>query len=54
MHPPPYLYPVTLTLGYAVVCERCQTTIATTQQPDNLVSIIAGHTCTTTPQEVCR
>jgi hypothetical protein len=46
MQPPAYLYPVTLTVGYAVVCERCQTTIATTRQPDDLASIIADHTCT--------
>jgi hypothetical protein len=47
MHPQPYLYPVALSVGYAVVCERCQTTIATTQQPDDLASIITNHTCTT-------
>jgi hypothetical protein len=47
MHPQPYLYPVTLSVGYAVVCERCQTTIATTQAPDDLARIIAGHTCPT-------
>jgi hypothetical protein len=55
MHPQPYLYPVALSAGYAVVCERCQTTIATTWQPDDLATIIASHTCPTTgQQEVAR
>jgi hypothetical protein len=48
MHPQPYLYPVTLTVGYAVVCERCQTTIATVPTPTEAAGIITSHTCTTT------
>jgi hypothetical protein len=54
MHPQPYLYAVPLSAGYAVICERCQTTIAITRTPAELAEIIAGHTCTTAPQEVAR
>ena len=57
-----YLYPVALSVGVAVVCERCQTTIAITFTPADAAKIIAAHTCTTTtttttttsPQEVAR
>jgi hypothetical protein len=45
MHPQPYLYPVAVSAGYAVVCERCQTTIATVPTPTEAAGIIAGHTC---------
>jgi hypothetical protein len=48
MHPQPYLYPVTLSVGCAVVCERCQTTIATVPTPADAAAIIASHTCTPT------
>jgi hypothetical protein len=54
MHPQPYLYPVTLSVGYAVVCERCQATIGVTATPAVVAKVIAGHTCTTTPREVVR
>jgi hypothetical protein len=54
MHPQPYLYPVALSCGCAVVCERCQDTIAITPTPADAARIIAGHTCPTTPQEVAR
>jgi hypothetical protein len=53
MHPQAYLYPVALSAGYAVVCERCQTTLATVTTPTEAAGIIADHACTTTPaQEV--
>jgi len=40
-----YLYAVRLSVGVAVVCERCQTTIAITFTPDDAAAIIAAHTC---------
>ena len=42
-----YLYPVALSVGVAVVCERCQTTIAIAFTPGDAAAIIATHTCTT-------
>jgi len=49
-----YLYAVPLSVGVAVVCERCETTIAVTFTPADAAKIIAAHTCTTSPQEVAR
>jgi hypothetical protein len=54
MHPQDYLYPVALSVGVAVVCERCQTTIAVTFTGDDAEAIIATHTCPSTPQGVAR
>ncbi len=54
MHPKDYLYAVRLSVGVAVVCERCQATIAVTFTPVDAAKIIAAHTCTTSPQEVAR
>ncbi len=54
MHPKDYLYAVRLSVGVAVVCERCQDTIAVTFTPADAATIIAAHTCTTSPQEVAR
>jgi hypothetical protein len=56
MHDRSYLYPVALTVGVAVVCEHCQTTISIAFTPDDAAAIIAAHTCTTTPtsREVAR
>ncbi len=54
MHPKDYLYPVALSVGVAVVCERCQTTIAVTFTPDDATAIITAHTCTPGAQEVAR
>jgi hypothetical protein len=54
MHPKAYLYAVALSVGVAVVCERCQDTIAITFTPDDAAKIITAHTCTTSPQEVAR
>ena len=47
MHPKDYLYAVRLSVGVAVVCERCETTIAVTFTPAGATRIIAAHTCTT-------
>ncbi len=52
-----YLYAVPLSVGVAVVCERCQATIAVTFTPADAAKIIATHTCTTsasTSREVAR
>ncbi len=51
-----YLYAVPLSVGVAVVCERCNTTIAVTFTPADAAKIIAAHTCTTasTSPEVAR
>jgi hypothetical protein len=56
MHPRDYLYAVALSVGVAVVCERCQATIAVTFTPADAAKIIAAHTCTTTStsREVAR
>ena len=56
MHPRDYLYAVPLSVGVAVVCERCQTTIAITFTPADAAKIIAAHTCitTSTSREVAR
>ena len=56
MHPKDYLYAVALSVGVAVVCERCQTTIAITFTPADAAKIIAAHTCPTasTSREVAR
>jgi hypothetical protein len=48
MHPKDYLYPVPLSVGHAVICEHCDTTIAITFTPDDAAKIIATHTCPTT------
>jgi hypothetical protein len=47
MHDRSYLYPVPLSVGCAVVCERCQATVAVTFTPADAAAIIAAHTCTT-------
>ncbi len=51
-----YLYAVRLSVGVAVVCERCEATIAVTFTPADAAKIIAAHTCTTSPtsREVAR
>jgi len=49
-----YLYAVPLSVGCAVVCERCNDTIAITFTPADAATIIAAHTCTTAAQEVGR
>jgi len=51
-----YLYAVPLSVGVAVVCERCEATIAVTFTPADAAKIIAAHTCTTSPtsREVAR
>jgi len=49
-----YLYPVTLSVGCAVVCERCQTTIAVVLTPAEVAGIIAGHTCPSIARAVDR
>ncbi len=55
MHPRAYLYAVPLSVGVAVVCERCNTTVAVTFTPADAAAIIAAHTCTTsTSREVAR
>jgi hypothetical protein len=56
MHPKDYLYAVRLSVGVAVVCERCEATIAVTFTPADAAKIIAAHTCTTTTttREVAR
>jgi hypothetical protein len=48
----PYLYTVPLSVGTAVVCEHCQTTIAITFTPADAAAIIHAHTCTTRPEQV--
>jgi hypothetical protein len=48
----PYLYAVPLSVGTAVVCEHCNTTIAITFTPADAAAIIANHTCTTRPEQV--
>ena len=45
MHPRAYLYAVPLSVGVAVVCERCEATIAVTFTPADAAAIIAAHTC---------
>jgi phage terminase large subunit-like protein len=52
MHPKDYLYAVALSVGVAVVCERCQATIAVTFTPADAATIIAAHTCTSRPERV--
>jgi hypothetical protein len=52
MHPKDYLYAVALSVGVAVVCERCQATIAVTFTPADAAKIIAAHTCTSRPERV--
>jgi phage terminase large subunit-like protein len=52
MHPRDYLYAVALSVGVAVVCERCQATIAVTFTPADAAKIIAAHTCTSRPERV--
>ena len=47
-----YLYAIPLSVGCAVVCERCNTTVGVTFTPADAAAIIAAHTCTTSPQEV--
>ncbi len=47
-----YLYAVALSVGVAVVCERCEATIAVTFTPADAAKIIAAHTCTSRPERV--
>ncbi len=54
MHPRDYLYAVALSVGCAVVCERCQDTVAVTFTPADAAKIIAAHTCPSGTREVAR
>jgi hypothetical protein len=54
MQPRSYLHVVRVSGGWAVCCERCQTTIAVASTPDDADAIITTHTCTTPSREVRR
>jgi hypothetical protein len=50
MHPRSYLHVVRVSGGWAVCCERCQTTVATTRLRDRAdwLAVIHPIRCTTT------
>jgi hypothetical protein len=54
MQPPAYLYVVRVTAGWAVCCQRCGTTVATTRSRTRAdwLAVIHPARCTTPLQEV--
>jgi hypothetical protein len=57
MHHRSYLHVVAISGGWAVCCERCQTTVATTRLRDRadwLAAIHPTRCTTTTPWQVAR
>jgi hypothetical protein len=54
MHPEAYLYVVRTSAGWAICCQRCMTTVATTRHRDRADWLAVSHAirCTATSQEV--